>query len=91
MHAAIVELVGVDRPVEVLVPGQPRQAELDGPVTDTLLSTGQRAGEPVPVCIGKIRNAELANYRLVTALDMPPIWSEVASTLPVTPKFVTGL
>ncbi|MDF1552731.1 MAG: 4-hydroxybenzoyl-CoA reductase subunit alpha [Deferrisomatales bacterium] len=29
---------------------------------------------------GKIRNAELANYRLVTALDMPPIQSEVVDS-----------
>jgi 4-hydroxybenzoyl-CoA reductase subunit alpha len=30
---------------------------------------------------GKIRNAELANYRLLTALDMPPIQSEVVETV----------
>jgi len=30
---------------------------------------------------GKIRNAELANYRLLTALDMPPITSDVVATV----------
>ena len=29
---------------------------------------------------GKIRNADLSNYRLVTALDMPPIHSEVVDS-----------
>lgn len=30
---------------------------------------------------GRIKNAELANYRLLTAMDMPPIQSEVVDSI----------